>query len=86
MTSPTKDNFQTGVTVSTTGIYRVIHAEHRLPPEVILIGGAQFPRCSKCSNPVMFSLVMAARAGFEWQPVTVYELPVLDDEAEATSA
>jgi hypothetical protein len=63
-----------------TGIYTVYHTEHRLPHEVILIGGDKFPRCSKCGVAVTFALVRIARAGFEHHPVHVYELPDLDDE------
>ncbi|HKV91335.1 MAG TPA: hypothetical protein VJW20_02175 [Candidatus Angelobacter sp.] len=66
--------------VPTTGIYAVHHIEHRLPHEVILIGGDKFPRCSKCGTAVTFTLLREARAGSEYHPVRVYELPDLDDE------
>lgn len=70
----------TGATVPTMGIYSVCHTEHRLPHEVILVGGDYFPRCSKCGVAVTFLLVREARAGFTHHPVRVYELPDLDDE------
>jgi hypothetical protein len=66
--------------VPTTGIYKVVHAEHRLPHEVILIGGDSFPRCSKCDVLVRFELLRAARAEFQYHPVHLYELPELDEE------
>jgi hypothetical protein len=66
--------------VPTTGIYRIIHAVHRLPHEVILVAGGQFPRCSKCDVWVSFELVREVRARFEYEPVQLYELPVIDDE------
>jgi hypothetical protein len=71
---------KTGDTVPTTGIYSVYHSEHRLPHEVILVGGDTFPRCCKCGTAVTFALEREARAGFEHHPVRVYELPDLDDE------
>jgi hypothetical protein len=70
----------TGEVVPVTGIYSVYHTEHRLPEEVILVGGDQFPRCSKCPVRVTFAMVRAAKAGFEHHPVRIYELPDLDDE------
>lgn len=70
----------------TTGIYRVIHAEHRLPHEVILVAGEQFPRCSKCGALVSFELMREAHAGFEYNPVRLYELPDLDDEEKKADA
>lgn len=66
--------------VPATGIYTVYHTEHRLPHEVILICGDKFPRCSKCGVGVTFVLVREARAGSEYHPVRVYELPDLDDD------
>jgi len=77
---PLKTHLHTGEVVPTTGIYAVYHAEHRLPHEVILVGGDKFPRCSKCGSSVRFGLVRMARAEFEYYPVRVYELPDLDDE------
>ena len=66
--------------VPTTGIYRITHAAHRLPHEVVLIAGGQFPRCSKCGDLVSFELVLETRVRFEYEPVQIYELPVIDDE------
>jgi hypothetical protein len=86
MATPTKDRFQTGATVPTTGIYKIIHAEHRLPHEVILSGGDIFPRCAKCSDVVIFELLREVRAKFEYQPIQVYELPEIDEEEKADSA
>ena len=69
----------------TTGIYKVIHAEHRLLHEVILSGGDIFPRCAKCSDVVIFELLREVRAKFEYQPIQVYELPEIDEEEKADS-
>ena len=65
-----------------SGIYRVIHSQHRLPHEVTLIGGQTFPPCGKCHEEVRFELVRELpelereRRGH----VSLYSLPALDDE------
>lgn len=51
---------ETGQEVPSSGIYRVVHSEHRLPSEVMLIAGNKFPRCGKCANAVKFELVKQA--------------------------
>ncbi|HEY7406042.1 MAG TPA: hypothetical protein VIB39_21125 [Candidatus Angelobacter sp.] len=84
-----KNPHSTDDVVPATGIYVVHHAEHRLPHEVILVGGDRFPRCSKCRTAVTFSLIHEAHAGSEYHPVRIYELPDLDDEeknADSASA
>lgn len=60
-----------------TGIYRVIHAEHRLPHEVILFKEEKFPRCSKCQDRVRFELVYPAEEIYADSSfrVVVHELP-----------
>jgi hypothetical protein len=78
--------FRTGETIKESGIYRVYHNQHRLPHEVTLLQGQQFPRCAKCDDAVMFELVQPAF--FERAPnrlqlrIYLYELPVLDGDAE----
>jgi hypothetical protein len=68
-----------------SGIYRVIHAQHRLPHEVTLIGGQTFPPCGKCHEEVRFELVRELpelereRRGH----VSLYSLPVVDEEDDA---
>lgn len=65
-----------------SGIYRVIHSQHRLPHEVTLIGGQTFPPCGKCHEEVRFELVRELpelereRRGH----VSLYSLPALDEE------
>ena len=51
---------KTGTLIPETGIYKVIHGEHRLPHEVILFQGEKFPRCAKCRDKVCFELVYPA--------------------------
>lgn len=77
--------FKTGALIRQTGIYKVIHCEHRLPHEVILFQGERFPRCSKCRDKVSFELVYPATEiyadrGFR---VVVHELPALESDEGA---
>jgi hypothetical protein len=46
MGSGKKALFGTGDTVPETGIYRVTHALHRLPHEIVILRDEHFPRCS----------------------------------------
>jgi hypothetical protein len=77
-----KSIFRTGEAIPESGIYRVIHAAHRVPHEVTLLSGHDFPRCSKCKDSVQFELIQAATEllhehGFR---VQLYELPVEECE------
>jgi hypothetical protein len=76
---------RTGYTVPSSGIYRVIHSQHRLPSEVTLLSEQSFPRCSKCAEPVYFELVRSAPSigpnqGFR---VMLYELPEVGEQDES---
>jgi hypothetical protein len=68
--------YKTGHRIPQSGIYRVLHSEHRLPHDVTLLTGEDFPRCAQCGNDVQFELVRAApdikNRDFH---VVVYELP-----------
>lgn len=72
--------FETGSLIPASGTYRVIHAAHRLPSEVSLVRGEKFPRCAKCSEAVIFQLVRANSGKFLYQPMAIYELPVLEED------
>jgi hypothetical protein len=80
---------RTGCSIPESGIYRILHSEHRLPTEVTLIRDQPFPRCSKCSEPVYFELVRSAPAvgsdphGFM---VTLYELPEVIEQQDESLA
>ena len=73
---------KSAATTPESGIYRVVHAQHRLPHEVTLLGGQTFPPCAQCREDVRFELVRELpelerqRRGH----VSLYSLPVLDDE------
>ncbi|HZI56262.1 MAG TPA: hypothetical protein VFF39_05780 [Verrucomicrobiae bacterium] len=70
-----------------SGVYQVIHAQHRLPHEVTLIDGQTFPPCGKCHEEVRFQLVreLPGLARERRGHVSLYSLPVLDDEEDAAS-
>ena len=84
---PMAQLFKSSSIIPESGIYRVIHAQHRLPHEVTLIGGQTFPPCGKCHEEVRFELVRdlpdleRERRGH----VSLYSLPALDDEEENQS-
>ena len=64
----------------------MIHAEHRLPHEVTLIAGQTFPPCAKCQEEVRFQLLreLPALSRERRGNVSLYSLPVLDEEDSAT--
>jgi hypothetical protein len=72
--------FRAGSVVPYSGIYRVVHENHRLPHEVILIRGDAFPRCAKCDSAVTFELIQAGSASSLRGAARINELPVLDVE------
>lgn len=72
-------NLRTGCIVPDSGIYRVLHPQHSLPKEITLIRNQNFPRCSKCDEPVCFELVRSAPEAESSHRfhVALYELPEL---------
>jgi hypothetical protein len=77
------ESFVTGAVVPETGMYRVVHAAHRLPHEMVLMKGERFPRCCKCSGAVLFDLVHAAPDLYRHFVHKIYELPVIEGPPEA---
>ncbi len=76
--------FRTGQKVPESGIYRVVHAEHRLPHEVTLIKDTEFPRCSKCKEHVTFEIVsLAPRVDKMRERIVLHQLPEMSDESAA---
>jgi hypothetical protein len=73
--------------IPVSGVYRVIHAQHRLPHEVTLIAGQVFPPCAKCHAEVRFQLVreLPHLARERRGSVSLYSLPVLDDDEEPST-
>jgi hypothetical protein len=76
------ERYTTGQQVAASGIYTVVHRQHRLPHEVTLLKGETFPRCAKCGDLVEYVLSQAAsiQHSAAFQSVRVYALPDLDDE------
>src|SRR5579872_1460083 len=80
-----ENDLRTGCSVPDSGIYRVLHSQHRLPREVTLIRDQSFPRCSQCSEHVYFELERSApeaggnRHGFA---VMLYELPEIAEQED----
>jgi hypothetical protein len=74
--------YKSSETIPESGIYRVIHAQHRLPHEVTLIAGQVFPPCAKCHEEVRFQLVRELPTLERRGNVSLYSLPVLDDDED----
>ena len=55
--------YKPGQVVPAAGIYKVMHAEHRLPHKASFKARDKFPACSKCTSQVRFELLMAAGDG-----------------------
>jgi hypothetical protein len=77
--------YKTGEEIPASGVYRVTHSAHRLPHEVMLLRGERFPKCQQCSDTVAFKLLRAAKEITREEKrltfnVTLYELPVLEDD------
>ena len=52
--------YRPGDPVPQSGVYRVVHEEHRQEHEATLLDGGQFPRCTHCGDKVRFHLQRAA--------------------------
>jgi hypothetical protein len=76
--------YKSSETIPESGVYRVVHAQHRLPHEVTLIEGQTFPPCAKCHDEVRFELVreLPSLARERRGSVSLYTLPVLEEEEE----
>jgi len=80
---PGKEQFRCGDKILESGIYRVVHRNHRLPHEVTLLRDQLFPKWTRCEDSVYFELVRSA-PDITLGPfkVALYELPVTDGEEE----
>lgn len=76
--------YRAGMPVPQDGVYRVQHSSHRVPHEVTLLAGGNFPPCSQCGGVVTFELVRGVAAGDTGRfHVTLYQLPVIEDEDDS---
>ena len=80
---PERRRFSSGEAVPTSGIYRVRHAEHRLPHEVTVLSGQVFPPCAKCKNAVAFQLLRVIKDS-DTPPfiVTLHQIPEIEASQE----
>lgn len=51
-----QDTYRAHEKVPQTGLYRVLHYQHRLPHSVVMRQGQHFPACNKCGERVSFKL------------------------------
>jgi hypothetical protein len=59
--------FGAGYQVPESGVYRVVHSEHREPHFVTAIKGEIFPPCRKCRDRVRYSLALASEyVVYDW--------------------
>lgn len=68
------NRYHTGDMVPDSGIYRVVHSQHRLPHAVTICKGETFPRCAKCADLVLFELIRGVECPFTYEPMHVFEL------------
>lgn len=55
-----KTIYKPGEVVPTAGIYKVSHAQHRLPHKATFKANERFPVCHKCDKLVRFELLTPA--------------------------
>jgi hypothetical protein len=55
-----ENRYSAGQWAPQTGIYRVIHYQHRLPHKVVMREGQRFPACNTCGKRVSFRLSSTA--------------------------
>jgi len=66
------------------GVYRVTHQQHRLPAEVTLLKGREFPTCSRCEKDVFFDFLRPVNPPPDFQ-VVLWTLPeVIDGERKVS--
>ena len=84
------ESYSTGEVVPVSGIYSVTHAAHRLFAEVAMFKGEAFPKCARCSDAVIFSIVREFHgldaAGTPSFRVPLFELAVIETVTDPVSA
>ncbi len=81
---PDQRAYRTGDSVPVTGVYGVTHAGHRLPHEVLILKDERFPRCAKCSDAVVFTLIRPVPDVPKDFSYRLFELPVLESDSVKT--
>jgi hypothetical protein len=79
--------FRVSEEIPESGVYRVVHAGHRVNHEVLLLAGEKFPRCSRCDRNVHFELLRAVpQIEKDENFIRVYEIPHPGAKDEQRSA
>jgi hypothetical protein len=80
---PAKKSYKSSDKVPVGGIYKVSHAEHRVPHEVTLLAGQIFPPCARCGNQVTFQVIRRVKALKQRRErIVLHALPVFEDSSE----
>jgi len=58
--SKAEQHFQPGETVPESGVYTVLHYQHRQQHPATIFKGDRFPRCTRCGTAVRFELARSA--------------------------
>ena len=58
--SKAEQHFQPGETVPKSGVYTVLHYQHRLQHPATIFKGDRFPQCTRCGTAVRFVLARSA--------------------------
>lgn len=72
-----QETYSTGAVIPVTGKYRIVHNAHHLPGAAILLEQEKFPACAKCHGLVNFELVDTDRSQFDYEPLRLFEIPLL---------
>jgi hypothetical protein len=82
-----RKTFKTGQIVPQSGIYGVVHLEHRLPHEVTLLCADTFPPCSKCGVNVKFKLLRGVTVdSFKIVLNSLPEVTTIEDKEDIEAA
>ena len=60
VTAMAENVFKPGEKAPQSGIYKVLHYQHRLYHEVTILAGQSLPACRHCGQEVRFQLVSSA--------------------------
>ena len=81
-----KSKFRVGEVIPASGIYDVLHSDHRVRHDVTLLKDEKFPPCNKCGANVYFELVREApklnQEHYDFK-VRLFEIPHPEEEEQA---
>ena len=58
--STAKESYKSGEVAEQSGVYNVLHVEHRSQHLATIFKGQRFPACARCGDQVRFVLVRPA--------------------------